>query len=221
MSFRTDSILSLVNSFIECVCVSRIFTIYTKRKITVRLFEAVWSSLLVRISGNGFFFISFWWISLNERIISVLELTPLFPISIQQSLFHYFRFIDSIFVESFVLCLQIFHRCKKKMKQTHAEKDRNSIFQVNLQLDSIESQLERCTINSHADFHLFLLVYRKHRRMYILSHIAEWLNKGNGVIVFFKRFHFSLRSFVAHIWHCQWLTFDSFYSYSFAQGSYV
>lgn len=54
-----------------------------------------------------------------------------------------------------VLRLQIFHRCKKK--QTHSQKDRKSIFQVNLQLDSIKSQLERCTlINSNADFHLFL-----------------------------------------------------------------
>lgn len=56
MSFRTDSILSLVNFIHRMEFVSRIFTTYTKKNIAIRLFEAVWMFLLVRISGNGFFF---------------------------------------------------------------------------------------------------------------------------------------------------------------------
>lgn len=172
------------------VCVSHIYNAQ-KGKLLFDYFRPSGAVSSYAFRDRCFFFFSclshsLWWISWNERNACVLELAPLFPISIQQPLFHYFRFIGSIFRRRYMswgsrascssspisrwrAFLPVSKSTMQKWMENSWNKDRKSIFQVNLQLDSIESQSNRDvrTINSQVDFHLF------HIRLWIASVVCE------------------------------------------------
>lgn len=109
-----------------------------------------------------------------NRIICALELTPLFRVHFNNRYSIIFASLTVFNPAAFFSVFRPIHWYKDWSK--HIQKVGKSIFQVNLQLNSIESQSMRYTlINSHADFQLFLVrLSRKHCHSWGMTQQRQW-----------------------------------------------